>query len=506
MIRQKVIVVCSDSGERSWLKGHLESLGADVALFSDARKVLDKSVTYDIALIDYLLPDMCGLDLIKKLYERNPNAKHILMASHTPSAQVLTKALESGAQDFLVKPLTKDQLDATLYKNVFQSHLCDSFSIYERLSKKLVEKVEDLTMFYTISEAFSGVETEERLFEYLAELTAKVTNADSSVLYLVEVEQNKLFLKSAWNLEQLPCVNSDIQVNPAILNNIIASPNPLALKSSKPIKFCNFKYEPCDFCAMLGAPLYVREELFGIVVARRKDQKEFDQKAKTYMASLLKKAALAIENSALYESLYITLLNTLRSLVTTIEAKDSYTQQHSLRVTHYALAIAKHMDCSPTDIEAIKFAASLHDIGKIGVSDAVLRKPGKLSFEEFEEIKKHPLIGERILEPLSLGPSERAIIRNHHESWNGKGYPDGFAGRQIPFLARIVTLADAFDAMTSFRPYRRAMHPQIAIKELIKYSDEQFDGRIVKAFLDLYLDGEVDKIMNATEQELLQFT
>lgn len=505
MIRQKVVVVCGDSNERAWLKGHLESLGADVALFSDAKKVLDKELAYDVALVDYLLPDLCGLDLIGKLRERNPSARHILMASHTPSAQVLKKALESGAQDFLVKPLTKDQLESTLYQNTFQSHLYDSLSIYEQLSKKLVEKVEDLTMFYTISEAFGGVETEERLFEYLAELTAKVTNADSAVFYLVDVEQNRLFLKSAWNLDQLPCVNSDIEVNPSILNNVIASPNPLMLKSSKPIRFCNFKHAPCKFCAMLGAPLYVRDELFGIVVARRTEHKEFDQKAKPYMASLLKKAALAIENSALYESLYITLLNTLRSLVTTIEAKDSYTQQHSLRVTHYALAIAKNLDCSPTDTEAIKFAASLHDIGKIGVSDVVLRKPGKLSFEEFEEIKKHPLVGERILEPLSLGPSERAIIRNHHESWNGRGYPDGLAGRQIPFLARIVTLADAFDAMTSFRPYRRAMHTQIAIKELIKYSDDQFDGRIVKAFLDLYLDGKVDKIMNATEQELVQF-
>jgi len=504
MIRQRIIVVSSDSNEGTWIKEHIKEQGADVALFDSAKKVLDKDFPYDAALIDYLLPDLCGLDLISKLRKRNPTAKYILMASCLPFAHILTKAIEAGAQDFLVKPLTKDQLNSTLYKNLLQSHFTDSLPIYEQLSKKLVEKVEDLTMFYTISEAFGGGETGERLFEYLAEMAAKVTNADSAVFYLVDLEQNKLFLKSLWKLEQVPCSNSAIEVNPVILNNIVLTLSPLFLKSSKPIKFCNFKCEQCEFHAMLGAPLYVRDELFGIVVARRAEANEFDQKAKTYMASLLKKAALAIENSALYENLYISLLNTLRSLVTTIEARDSYTQQHSLRVTHYSLEIAKHLDCSPTDIEAIKFAGSLHDIGKIGVSDAVLRKPGKLSFEEFEEIKKHPLVGERILEPLSLGPNERAIIRNHHESWNGKGYPDGFAGRQIPFLARIVTLADSFDAMTSYRPYRRAMPSQVSIKELIKYSDEQFDGRIVKAFLDLYLEGKIDKIMNATEQELLQ--
>jgi len=199
--------------------------------------------------------------------------------------------------------------------------------------------------------------------------------------------------------------------------------------------------------------------------------------------------------------LYLNLLNALNSLVATLEAKDPYTQRHSLRVTRYSLLIAEALDCPPRELEAIKLATILHDIGKIGVSDAVLQKPRKLLPAEFEQIKSHPLIGEKILEPLGFSPEERAIIRNHHERWDGGGYPDGFKGREIPFLARIVSLADAFDAMTSDRPYRRAMKPQQAIKEIIKNSDKQFDGRIVRALLDLYLDNRLEGAPHAERDE-----
>jgi putative nucleotidyltransferase with HDIG domain len=200
---------------------------------------------------------------------------------------------------------------------------------------------------------------------------------------------------------------------------------------------------------------------------------------------LLKKASLVIENRALYETIYLNLVNTLRSLVSTIEAKDKYTQRHSERVTKIALLIARELRCAKEELDVIQFAGMLHDIGKIGVSDAILQKPSSLTKEEYETIKQHPIVGARILEPLGMLPHEKAIIRHHHERWDGKGYPDGLAGRDIPFLARIVSLADAYDAMTSDRVYRKGLTHEMAVTELEVNSWRQFDSAIVDAFKSL---------------------
>jgi putative nucleotidyltransferase with HDIG domain len=199
---------------------------------------------------------------------------------------------------------------------------------------------------------------------------------------------------------------------------------------------------------------------------------------------LVKEAALTIENMALHENLASNFYGILRSLVKALEAKDTYTLKHSERVTQYALAIAAQMNCSETQVESLKTAGYLHDIGKIGIADSILNKPAALTPEEYELIKKHPIIGESILLELGLNQEQRAIIRHHHERWDGRGYPDGLAAEEVPLLARIVAVADAFDSMTSLRAYRARMGRADAIRELLANVDKQFDPKVVAAFLE----------------------
>jgi putative nucleotidyltransferase with HDIG domain len=178
---------------------------------------------------------------------------------------------------------------------------------------------------------------------------------------------------------------------------------------------------------------------------------------------------------ALYENLRESLLATLHALVSAIEAKDSYTEQHSKRVTALAIDIARVMGRTSEEIESLRLCGALHDIGKIGIHDRILNKPGKLTEEEFAIIKRHPVIGDRIVHHLGLTPQERAIVRNHHERWDGKGYPDGLEGKATPLLARILAVADVFDAMTSDRTYRNAISPEITLDVLQKNRATQFD-------------------------------
>jgi HD-GYP domain-containing protein (c-di-GMP phosphodiesterase class II) len=174
---------------------------------------------------------------------------------------------------------------------------------------------------------------------------------------------------------------------------------------------------------------------------------------------------------------------TIESLADALEVRDEYTHNHSVRVTEYVQRILDQMPTLPQGTRnMIHDAARVHDIGKMGVRDGALLKPGKLTDEEYEEIKRHPVIGADLIGNLEMYRRSVPIVRHHHERWDGRGYPDGIAGEEIPLGARIIAVADSFDAMTSDRPYRRAMSFGVALAEIRRNSGIQFDPQIVEAF------------------------
>ena len=176
-------------------------------------------------------------------------------------------------------------------------------------------------------------------------------------------------------------------------------------------------------------------------------------------------------------------LEGVHALVHSLEAKDGYTRGHSIRVSHYSVNIARALDLDKDMVDTIALGAELHDLGKIGVSESVLHKAGKLSDEEYRHIMEHPVIGARILGPLMRdAPGALAIVRSHHERLDGKGLPDGLMGDAIPIEARVVAVADAFDAMTSVRPYRPSLSVASAMAELEEGKGVQFDTAIVDGF------------------------
>jgi HD-GYP domain-containing protein (c-di-GMP phosphodiesterase class II) len=199
--------------------------------------------------------------------------------------------------------------------------------------------------------------------------------------------------------------------------------------------------------------------------------------------------ALAVNVSAGIESTQLLrkqrelFLNTITMVAQIVELRDHYTGGHTARVTSYSLLLAQQMGVTPQDLELLHIGTPLHDIGKIGVDDAILRKPGKLTPEEFEAMKRHTVKGAAILQTIPDLHPIIPIARSHHERWDGQGYPDGTAGEATPFLARIVAVADAFDAMTSDRSYRPGMSAEVGFAEVARMSGRQFDPRCATAFL-----------------------
>ena len=187
------------------------------------------------------------------------------------------------------------------------------------------------------------------------------------------------------------------------------------------------------------------------------------------------------DNEELLGRMHQSYLSTITSLARTIEAKDPYTGGHTDRVAQIASLIARELGFNESELRALEVGAVIHDIGKIGIPDSILLKPGRLTDEEFEEMRRHPEISSYIVAELELPPIVKQVVRNHHERYDGRGYPDGLAGEEIPIAARILTVADAFDAMTSDRPYRAALPLAAARAELAAEAGRQFCPRAVDA-------------------------
>ena len=195
---------------------------------------------------------------------------------------------------------------------------------------------------------------------------------------------------------------------------------------------------------------------------------------------------------------------TIKSIAYALDAKDKYTHGHSLRVTLYSLALAKKLNLSDELLEEIEIAGLLHDIGKIAIPEKILLKPGKLTEEEFNIIKTHPELGERLVESIEKLKLISNWLKSHHEKYDGSGYPDGLTGEQIPISARIIAIADTYDAMTSNRSYREAMSHQVAISEIERCSGTQFDPELAKIFVGIC--DEVEQLKKEPESSYEKYS
>ncbi len=235
--------------------------------------------------------------------------------------------------------------------------------------------------------------------------------------------------------------------------------------------------------ALICAPLVAGDDVIGAVYIDNREKNLFyDELDAELVTAFANQAAIAVGNALLCDHLQLSYHQTLQALVRAIEAKDPYTSGHSQRVRDYAVAIALRMEFDKKRVDRLSMAAELHDIGKIGVHERVINKPGGLTDTEFETVKMHVEMGEKILKPIGYMADLLPWIRGHHERWDGKGYPDGLKGEQCPLEGRILAVADAYDAMTSKRAYNDPLGTDEAMGRLRKGAGTHFDPQVVEAF------------------------
>ncbi|MFQ5945694.1 MAG: HD-GYP domain-containing protein [Anaerolineae bacterium] len=239
-------------------------------------------------------------------------------------------------------------------------------------------------------------------------------------------------------------------------------------------------------------PLVSKGKTVGALCAVTQRRESLNREQIALMGAICDQIAVAVENGRLHGDLKLLLLDSIRALADAVEARDAYTGGHCESIADHAVAIGEELGLTDEELEHLQYGALLHDIGKIGVDDAILGSPGPLSRSEYAQMKAHATMGARIVDEIAMLKDVVPIIEHHHERYDGLGYPKGLVGEEIPLVARILSVADSFGAMTTDRPYRKAMGSDEAFQELQRSSGSQFDPRVVDAFL---------KVMKNTDEE-----
>ncbi len=302
---------------------------------------------------------------------------------------------------------------------------------------------------------------------------------------LIEPGSEELTIRAAEGLDPETVKTARVKLGEGISGYVAASGKPLMIQDGvRKARAPGVK----DVKDALSVPLIANEKVIGVFNANNKRDAKFDRHDLRFFTTLAGQIAAAIANASLVDNIREAYFTTIKVLAAAIDAKDKYTHGHSERVAKYTITIARRMGLPAEDLTRIEAAAYLHDIGKIGVPDIILNKNGPLTDDEFAMIKQHPGQAAEILGHINFPWGDVVPgVRGHHEQFDGSGYPDGLAGGDIPLDARIIAVADAFDAMTSDRPYRKGMERTKAITQLVKGRQRQFDGDVVDAFIPALL-------------------
>ncbi len=483
----RILVVDDEKVIREILTEFLTMEGYQVGAAEDGQKALDELALrpYDLIISDLKMPRMSGLQLLERLAADGINVLTVIMTGFG-TVETAIEAMKRGAYDYILKPFKVEEVIHVVQRALYQ----------RRLQAENLRLREALTI-YTVSEALATSIDLDHILDVILKAAMRETSADAATLFLREVStgryQERVKLLGDEPVRGgLPTPAFDTLVQRfGKGQTVITHGEPAA----------RFFLEPdagADLVSFLSVPLQVAADVIGVVnVYSFTPGKRFDEGQRKMLAVLASRAAGAIDNARLYEdlrqrndelrtanlSLEDMFQQTVAGFAQALEENDLYTRGHSERVARYSELLGRGMTLPEDEIQRIVQAGVMHDIGKLGVRYDMLNKPGKLTADEVKIFRQHPEKGKRILEPV---PCLHGLIDGcwcHHEWWDGGGYPRGLSGHAIPVVGRMVAIADAYDAMTSDRAYRRALPHDVAIGEIERCAGSQFDPELAELFV-----------------------
>jgi putative nucleotidyltransferase with HDIG domain len=472
--KDRVLIVDDEQVIRDIMTDFLGGEGYETVAVTNGKEALDKVMAehFDLVLVDLKMPVMDGIQLLKEMRSRKLKAPVVMMTGYG-TLETAVECMKMGAQDYIQKPFRMSDVLAVIRRTIRQ--------------KKIEEEniqLKEIMNLYKISEAMTSSLSLPQILEIILDTIMGELDADAVAIHSKENGEWRVLARKS--REELEEKGEDVFGKPnyeTILSHFKNSQY-LLVKGNDIVGY--FLEMPIleGLREFMAIPLVIKAKIIGIACCYAyKAGNRFLEGHARLLTIFASRAAGAIENAQLYHRLQQTLQETIQGLVTALEAKDRYTSGHTKRVTDYAIMLARGLGLESEKVEQIRRAALLHDIGKIGIRLEALNKAESLSQNEYEAFKEHPRQSRQILEPIHFLRDIIPIVEAHHERWDGSGYPLGLRGEEIPLGARILAIADSFDAMTSDRPYRKALSRQMAIKELRENAGTQFDPTLVEVFI-----------------------
>jgi len=358
------------------------------------------------------------------------------------------------------------------------------------MNKKLDRAIFELAILHEMGKIINSTLELNKIVSIILEMTRQAVNADRARVFLFKPSTNEVDLDLAYTTDEMMAQKYSILDNYA-MEWVLKKSEPLMIEDINELNY--FKSLPGSHAGLRSLMLvpFVRKgrTIGAMLLAKFSLNDKFINDDFRFVKTLANQVSVVIENAQLYADLQNHFTDTIRALITAIETKDSYTYGHSDRVSEYCLVVGKALGFDLVELRRLEYLALLHDVGKVGVDAQILKKSRKLNEKEWDAIKNHSNLGSMIIKPIKFLEDEGArTIRHHHEWYNGAGYPDGLKGDTIPIFSRIIAIADAFDAMTSDRPYRASFQVESALSELQSCAGQQFDPTLVDLFCKAYMN------------------
>jgi putative nucleotidyltransferase with HDIG domain len=348
-------------------------------------------------------------------------------------------------------------------------------------AQKLEARNQEISAIYRLSETVGSERHINNLCEKTAEEIRRTLGVATVCILLRDEHTGDLVTAASTGVTKIGGNHSRVKSGDGLLWQVLKTGKPLQLSGRGAAK------QAGGTQAGIAVPVKTRERTFGVIYAcGKRNGQGFSAGERDLLCGIANQAAVALDNAALYHDFENLIVGIAWSFAAALDAKSPWTAGHSKRVTQYAVAIAEELNHDQEFIHSVQTCGLLHDIGKIGIPEKILDKPGSITREEHRTICEHATQGARILEHIDTFQPVIPGVRHHHERWDGRGFPDGLAGEEIPLLARVLAVADAFDAITSDRPYRPRRGRAEAIEEIKRCSDSQFDPLVVEALVDAY--------------------
>ena len=486
----RILVVDDERVIREILAEFLTLEGFSVHTVEDGEKALTelRLRPYDLLITDLKMPKLSGLQLLEKIEQERLGVLTVLMTGFG-TVETAIEAMKKGAYDYLLKPFKVEEV----------IHVVERALYRQRLQTENIRLREALTI-YKVSEAIALSHDIEHILDVVLRAALDEVKADVATLHLRDPRSGAY--EERVKIVASPGAPGTGLPSPAfnVLMDQFAQGVPILAHGGRASRFFTESSMPAELSSFVAVPLQVRANMVGVLnVFSFTPGKKFDEGHRKMLAVLASRAASAIDNARLYGELHTSnddlvrenlsleemFQQTIAGFAQALEESDMYTRGHSERVAVYSEILGRGLTLPDAEVRRIVQAGVMHDVGKIGVRYDMLNKPGKLTPEEVAVFREHPAKGKRILDPV---PCLHPLIDGcwcHHEWYDGGGYPRGLAGDQIPLVGRMVAIADAYDAMTSDRAYRRALPHEVAVGEIERCAGTQFDPALADAFVKL---------------------